>query len=203
MNKYPNLNVLIIGSSGTIGTAIYNSLNNDYRVFGAHRASTQYPVDLTDPKSIRALFENLPPLDGVINVTGDIPVDPFDISTEEEYYNGIMNKLVGQVNLVHVAKNYLNANAFIILTAGIYADYPLPNSNVLSLINNALYNFFRNVYPFLKNGIKLNIVLPGAIEDRITEMEVCAKQNLSGLESLVSTYRKALLCKRAGMIFKA
>lgn len=196
------MNILIIGSSGTIGTAIYNALENDFQVFGAHRTSTQYPVNLTDPKSIRILFENLPLLDGVINVTGNIPAKPFDISTEIEYYNGIMDKLVGQINLVHIAKDYLNTNAFIILTAATWADYPESNSNVLSLINNALYNFFRNVYPFLKNGIKLNIVLPDSIDGGIIENETFAKQNFTGIESIVGTYRKALLSKRAGMIFK-
>ncbi|GAA3520901.1 short chain dehydrogenase [Aquimarina addita] len=157
------MNILLIGSTGTIGKEIYNTLKDKHTVYGAHRNSDSYPIDITKPDSITRLFEKLPKLDAVINASGTAVWKPLSDLTTEDYHTGIHSKLMGQVHLVHIAKDYLNDNGSITLTTGILAEHYEPNAVALSLVNGALHSFVNAASHELDRGIRLNVVAPGAI----------------------------------------
>lgn len=48
---------------------------------------------------------------------------------------------MGQVNLVHIAKDYMNDHGSITLTTGILAEHYEPNAVALSLVNGAIHSF--------------------------------------------------------------
>lgn len=196
------MKILIIGASGLIGRAIYESLKNEHEVFGAHRSSGEYPVNTTDKESISLLFENLPKLDAVINAAGSAPFKSFEALTEDDYYEGIKDKLMGQVNLVHTAKDYLNPGAAITLTTGILADYPERGSTALALVNGALHSFVTAAAPFLNNGIRLNVVSPGAIENTVGENELFAEHAAVSIDAVINVYRESIFASKTGQIFK-
>lgn len=197
------MKILVIGATGTIGSAIYNTLKNEYDdVFGAHRNSKSYPVDITDKKSIKALFEKLPKVDAVINASGTATWKPLSELTEDDYYIGIHSKLMGQVNLVHIAKDYVNDNASITLTTGILAEHYEPNAVGLSLVNGALHSFVNAASKELDRGIRLNVVAPGAIAGDFPEDQKFAGYYPVHITDVVNSYKQILNNNNTGTVYK-
>jgi NAD(P)-dependent dehydrogenase (short-subunit alcohol dehydrogenase family) len=196
------MKILIIGSSGLIGKAIHDALCVEHQVFGAHRGSVEYPVDITKSESIKSLLESLPKLDAIVNAAGSAPFKDFDLLTENDYYMGIKDKMMGQVNLVHIAKDYLTTNGSITLTTGILADYPEPGSTALALVNGALHSFILAAAAVIKNGIRLNTVSPGAVEGTIGLSEQFAKHSAVSLNVIISAYKASVFGTKTGHIFK-
>ncbi|WP_259068052.1 short chain dehydrogenase [Mucilaginibacter sp. X4EP1] len=196
------MKILIIGASGLIGGAIYNALKNEHEVFGAYRTSSEYPVDTTNAASIRSLFERLPKLDAVINAAGAAPFKPFETLTEDDYYEGIKDKLMGQVNLVHIAKDHLNPGASITLTTGILADHPEKGSTALALVNGALHSFVMAAAPFIDNNIRINVVAPGSIGNHMAENELFAGHKAVAIDAVIEVYKEALFGSQTGQVFR-
>lgn len=196
------MKILVIGSTGTIGSGIYAALKDQYEVFGAHRNSREYSVDITDKRSIQNLFSKLPKLDAVINAAGEAVWKTFDALTDEDYYIGIKSKLMGQVNLVHAAQDQIQPNGCIILTTGILADYPYVDSTIPALINGALHSFVMAAAPEMKNGIRLNVVSPAAIKGASETWELFAGHAAVSMEAVVNTYKNCLMSLSTGTVFK-
>jgi NAD(P)-dependent dehydrogenase (short-subunit alcohol dehydrogenase family) len=196
------MRILIIGASGIIGRPLFESLKKGHEVFGAYRSSAEYPVDTRDAASVRLLLERLPKLDAIINAAGGAVWKDFDLLTEADYYVGIKDKLMGQVNLVHTAKDFLNPNGSITLTTGILADFPETSSAGLALVNGALHSFIMAAAPQLKNNIRLNIVAPGAIKGTIEGEELFAGHVPVAIEAVIEVYKEALSGSKTGHVFK-
>lgn len=196
------MRVLVIGASGVIGKPLFESLSKEHEVFGAYRSSAEYPVDTRDTASVKRLLERLPKLDAIINAAGEAIWKDFDLLTEADYYVGIKDKLMGQVNLVHTAKDFLNPNGSITLTTGILADFPETKSAGLALVNGALHSFIMAAAPRLKNNIRLNIVAPGAIKGTIEGEELFAGHAPVAIEAVIDVYKEALSGSKTGHVFK-
>ncbi|MEW7292941.1 short chain dehydrogenase [Aquimarina sp. 2304DJ70-9] len=197
------MKILVIGATGTIGFEIYNNLRKEnHEVYGAHRNSTDYPVDITDKNSINNVFKKLPKLDAVINAAGTASWKPLSDLTEEDYYIGIRSKLMGQVNLVNTAKEHVNDNASITLTTGILAEHYEPGAVALSLVNGAIHSFVNAASNELHRGIRLNVVAPGAIAGDFPEDKKFAGYFPIPIDEALKLYRKALTENISGQILK-
>ncbi|WP_405206443.1 short chain dehydrogenase [Aquimarina sp. LLG6339-5] len=196
------MKILIIGSTGTIGKKIYKSLQEHHEVYGAHRNSGAYPIDITNQESIRQLFEKLPKLDAVINAAGTASWKPLFELKEEDYYLGIKSKLMGQVNLVHIAKDYINDHGSITLTTGILAEHYEPNAVALSLVNGAIHSFVNAASKELNRGIRLNTVAPGAISGVFPKNKKFAGYFPVEIEDVVKIYEYSLTTTNSGQILK-
>lgn len=196
------MKILIIGATGTIGKEIYNSMKDKHEVYPAHRKSTLYPVDLTSKESIMALFLKLPKIDAVINAAGTASWKPLHELTEEDYYLGIKSKLMGQVNLVHIAKDFLNDNGSITLTTGILAEHYEPGAVGLSLVNGAIHSFVNAAAHELKRGIRLNVIAPGAIAGDFPADKKFAGYYPVAIKDVVAIYNQVLTNKTTGQILK-
>ncbi|MDH7445584.1 short chain dehydrogenase [Aquimarina sp. 2201CG14-23] len=196
------MKILIIGATGTIGKEIYDHLKENHEVYAAHRNSDSYPIDITNKDSIKSLFDTLPKLDAVINAAGTASWKHFSDLSEEDYYVGIKSKLMGQVNLVHIAKDYLNENAVITLTTGILAEHYEPNTTALSLVNGAIHSFVNSAAKELERGIRLNVVAPGAIAGDFPEDQKFAGYLPVQIQDVVKIYEYTLTSTNTGQILK-
>lgn len=159
--------ILIIGGSGTIGKRVSDHFSKQHEVIIAGRKSGDVNVDIADRKSIVAMFEAVAKIDAVVCIAGEAKWASFESITEEDYYIGLKSKLMGQVNLVAVGQSYLKAGGSFTLTTGILADHPVDLTTSPAMVNGGIHSFVKAVSLELKNGIRINVVSSGLIEDSI------------------------------------
>lgn len=159
------MKILIIGGNGTIGktVAAHFKVNNEVVIAG--RNSGDLTVDIADSRSIKEMFEKTGKLDAIICIAGEAKWADFKDLTEEDYYIGLKSKLMGQVNLVRIGKDYLNSNGSVTLSTGILADDPVVQTASAAMVNGGIHSFVQAAALELENGIRLNVVSSGMVED--------------------------------------
>jgi hypothetical protein len=85
--------ILVIGAAGLIGARIVEALGEE-RCIRASRNSGER-VDISDAKSVAALFERLGELDGIVCTGGAARFKPWDQLTDEDWTFSLANKLMG------------------------------------------------------------------------------------------------------------
>ena len=119
------MKILIIGGNGTIGKRVTSYFSKDNEVIIADRSNSDVTVDITDSNSIKKMFEETGKVDAIVCIAGEAKWASFNELSEDDYYIGFKSKLMGQVNLVRIGRNYLNQNGSITLSTGILADDPV------------------------------------------------------------------------------
>jgi NAD(P)-dependent dehydrogenase (short-subunit alcohol dehydrogenase family) len=167
------MKIVVIGSTGTIGTAVVRALVGRYEVIGASRHG--YPkVDLADPSTMTAMFGAVPAIDAVICCAGSAAWKPLAQLTDEDFAISLNNKLMGQVHLARLAMTHLRDAGSITLTSGVLAQKPMPGSAAVSLVNAALEGFVRAAALEAPREIRINVVSPPWVTESIqkNKMEV-------------------------------
>lgn len=161
------MKILIIGGTGTIGRKVAAYFAQSHQVLIAGRSSDALPVDIADSASIRALYTKTGKLDAVLCIAGETKWAPFENLSEDDYYIGIRNKLMGQVNLVRLGLEHVNAGGSFTLTTGILADDPVLQTSSAAMVNGALHSFARAVALELRQDRRINVVSSGLVEDAV------------------------------------
>ncbi len=159
------MKIIIIGGNGTIGNKVVSHFKKEDNVFIAGRTGCDVTVDISDSKSIKKMFERVGKLDAIICIAGEAKWADFNELTEDDYYTGLKSKLMGQVNLVRIGQGYLNPNGSITLSSGILADDPVTKTTSASMVNGGIHSFVQAVALEIKNGIRVNVVSSGVVED--------------------------------------
>ncbi len=158
------MKVLIIGGNGTIGKKVTAYFQQKHEVLIGGRSSGDVTIDISDSQSIKDALEKTGMLDAIVNVSGEAKWDKFDNLSEEDFYIGIKSKLMGQVNLVRIGKDYLNKGGSITLTTGILADDPVDMTTSAAMVNGGIHSFVKAVALEL-DGVRVNAVSAGLVED--------------------------------------
>jgi len=87
--------------------------------------------------------------------------------TEDDFYIGIKSKLMGQVNLVRIGKDYMNPGGSFTLSTGILADHPVVMTTSAAMVNGGIHSFVKAAALELENGIRINVVSSGLVEDAV------------------------------------
>lgn len=131
----------------------------------AGRTSSDVLVDISDSNSIKLMFEKIGKLDAIICIAGEAKWANFNELSEDDYYIGLKSKLMGQVNLVRIGMHYLNPKGSITLSTGILADDPVIKTASASMVNGGIHSFVQAVALEIENGIRVNVVSSGMVED--------------------------------------
>ena len=113
------MKIVLIGGRGTIGKKVAAALGQHDLIL-AGRSSGDEQVDIASPASIEKLFQRLPVVDACVCTAGTGYYGDFQTMTEEHMTAGIRGKLLGQVNLVLIGKNYLRDGGSFTLTLQTY-----------------------------------------------------------------------------------
>ena len=159
------MRILIIGGNGTIGKTVVSHFIETNEVLIAGRTKGDVTVDIADSQSIKSMFKKTGKLDAIICIAGEAKWADFNDLTEADYYIGLKSKLMGQVNLVRIGKDYLNPNGSVTLSTGILADDPVVKTASASMVNGGIHSFVQAVALELENGIRVNVVSSGMVED--------------------------------------
>lgn len=164
------MRVLVIGGTGTIGSAVVEALAADHDVIPVGSTSGEEQVDLASPDSIRQLFDGVGPVDAVVSCAGKAAFSPLDQLSEADFQLSLGNKLMGQVNLVRLGLPHVQDGGSFTLTSGVLAAEPSPGSAAISLVNAGLEGFARAAALELPRGIRINVVSPPWVSETLASM---------------------------------
>jgi NAD(P)-dependent dehydrogenase (short-subunit alcohol dehydrogenase family) len=197
------MKVLIIGGSGTIGKKVSAHFSKTHDIIVAARQSGDVAVDMTDIQSIKTMFQSVGNVDAVVCIAGDAKWAAFDTMTEEDFYIGLKSKLMGQVNVVRIGCNYLNDGGSFTLSTGILADHPVEFTTSAAMVNGGIHSFVKAVSLELKNGMRINVVSSGLVEDAVEKYEAYFPgHNPIPMKKVINGYIKSVEGKATGEIIR-
>lgn len=183
------MKILIIGGSGTIGRKVVAALKSKHEVITAGRTSGDIFVDITDQSSIQKMFDELKEVDACVCTAGTGFYGDYYSMTQQDLMPGINGKMLGQMNIVLIGKNYLSNGGSFTLTSGIAAEHPAKNGTAVATINGAINSFVLGSAQELKNGIRINVVSPGLVEDSFERYgNLFPGYNLAPMTKVVNAY---------------
>jgi NAD(P)-dependent dehydrogenase (short-subunit alcohol dehydrogenase family) len=197
------MKILIIGGKGTIGKKVCAHFSKKHEIIIGGRNSGDVIVDIADSKSIKAMFEFVGNVDAVVCIAGEAKWAAFDSMTEDDFYIGLRNKLMGQVNLVRIGQDYLNTGGSFTLTTGILADHPVELTTSAAMVNGGIHSFVKAVSLELRNGIRINVVSSGLVEDAVEKYEAYFPgHNPIPMYKVINGYVKSVEGKGNGEIIR-
>jgi len=165
------MRVLIVGAEGTVGKAAARELGRRHEIIKAGRSSGDVKVDLTDEASIRAMFEKLNKLDAIVAASGHTHFGPLSTMTGEQFKKGLLDKLLGQVNLALIGQHQLNDGGSITLTSGVVNRDPIRQGANAAAVDGALDAFVKSAAIEMQRGLRINAVSPGLLEESVKRYE--------------------------------
>ena len=154
------MKILLIGASGTIGSAIADELAPRHEIVRIGRKSGDAQVDISDSASIRKLFERVGYFDALVCAAGNVTFAPLADMSEKDFALGLQDKLMGQVNLLLIGREFANDGASFTLTTGVLNRDPIHSGASASLVNGALDAFVRAAAIEMPRGMRVNAVSP-------------------------------------------
>jgi NAD(P)-dependent dehydrogenase (short-subunit alcohol dehydrogenase family) len=154
------MKIILVGASGTIGQAVERELAERHEVIRVGRSSGDYQVDIRDVASIRKLFEEIGSFDALVAATGSVHFGALADMQAEQFAVGLNDKLMGQVNLLLIGREFINDGGSFTFTSGILSDDPIVAGTSASMVNGALNSFVKAAAIELPRGLRVNIISP-------------------------------------------
>jgi NAD(P)-dependent dehydrogenase (short-subunit alcohol dehydrogenase family) len=196
------MKIIIIGATGTIGKHVVKALETGNEIIKVGSKSGDYQVDITNPASIKDLFEKIGPFDALISAAGDGHFGPLNAMTDTDFRVGINSKLMGQVNLVLIGQHYINPKGSFTLTSGSLSGDPVVLGAAVSAINGALDSFVKAAAIELDNGIRINVVGPDVVEESPEYFPFFPGHIPVSMQRVAMAYVKSVLGAQTGQVYK-
>ena len=161
------MKIILVGAGGTIGQAIDRELRERHDIVRVGRNSGELQVNIADPASIRRLFEQTGPFDALISAAGNAHFGALEDLSAKEFAVGLDDKLMGQINLVLIGREFANDSASFTLTSGVLSEDPIRYGAAVSTVNAALDGFVRAAAIELPRGLRINGVSPTILEESL------------------------------------
>ena len=164
------MKIIVVGASGTIGRAVAAALSERHEVVPVSHSKGDLRVDLASRDSIARLFDAVGPFDAVVSAAGRAAFKPLADLGDEEFGLSLLNKLMGQVNLVREGLSRIRRGGSFTLTSGVLAREPMPGSAAISLVNAGLEGFAAAAALEMPPGTRINVVSPPWVSETLAAM---------------------------------
>ncbi len=161
------MRIIVVGATGTVGGCVVAALEGRHAVVKVGNRSGDERVDITDAASIRDLFRRLGPVDAIVCTAGKVHYGDFAAMSEKEMEIGLRDKLMGQVNLVLIGREFVNDAGSFTLTSGLTNHDPVPTGAASSVVNGAIDAFVKAAAIELPRGLRINAVSPGLLVESV------------------------------------
>jgi NAD(P)-dependent dehydrogenase (short-subunit alcohol dehydrogenase family) len=118
------MKVLLIGGSGTLGKFITKELAPRHEIIDAGKTQGKFQVDTSNEDSVRKLFKTVGTVDAIIVAAGAVHWGPLSEMTADQFKLGLLDKLMGQVNVTMIGQHFLNDAGSVTLTSGSISHDP-------------------------------------------------------------------------------
>lgn len=159
------MRIVVIGATGHIGSVVSAAFESGgHEVLRASRGS-EWTVDVTDPQSVRALFEKTGEVDAVIVASGSVPFAHLTELTHDDYLAAFTSKALSQIDVVRTALDHVRDGGSITLTSGVLAREPIATGAAAAAANGAVESFVITAAAEAPRGIRINAVSPNVLEN--------------------------------------
>ncbi|HDZ8928105.1 TPA: short chain dehydrogenase [Aeromonas dhakensis] len=197
------MKIVIVGASGTIGSAVSDLLAKDHQVIRVGHSQGDARVDMRDPASIRGLFAKLGQFDALAVASGSAAFNALTEMTDEEWQLGIQSKLMGQINLTRAAIPHLNDKGSITLISGILSEEPINWGASVTTINGAVEHFVKAAACELPRGLRINVVSPTVLAESMDKYASFFPGFVPVPAARVAqAYQKSVLGVQTGQVFR-
>jgi NAD(P)-dependent dehydrogenase (short-subunit alcohol dehydrogenase family) len=157
------MKILLIGASGTIGSAVAEELAPRHAIVRIGRRSGEEQVDISDSASIRKLFERVGAFDALVCAAGNVTFAALGEMSASDFALGLQDKLMGQVNLLLIGREFASEGASFTFTSGVLSHEPIRTGASASLVNGAVDAFVRAAAIEMPRGMRVNSVSPTVV----------------------------------------
>ena len=197
------MKIVLVGASGTIGRAIAKELGPRHEIVAVGTKSGDVQMDITDPESIRTGFEKIGRFDALVCAAGNVKFAPLAMMAPADYWIGLKDKLMGQVNLVLVGRDFINDGGSFTLTIGVLGHDPIVAGSSASMCNGGIEAFVRAAAIELPRGLRINGVSPGVLQESMDQYGPFFRGHEPVPAARVAlAYSKSVEGARTGVIFE-
>ncbi|MEC4673729.1 MAG: short chain dehydrogenase [Nitrospirota bacterium] len=198
------MKILLIGGTGTIGTAIVGELGSRHEIMKAGSKSGNVTVDITSTDSIQNMFKSVGKVDAVVCTAGAAHFGPLETLTEKEFETGIRSKLMGQINLVLIGIRYVNDGGSFTVTTGVLTHDPIYCGVAVTTVNAGLEGFVLSASIEMPRGIRINAVSPEVLEESMEKIGAFFRGHVPVPGKRVAlAYSKSVEGRLNGQVFQA
>lgn len=185
------MRVVVIGGTGTIGSAVVADLGRSHDVVVVGHTSGDYRVDLASAASIRDLYREVGRFGALVSTAGVARFGELDELSDDDFRTSLDNKLMGQVNLVRMGLEHVEDDGCFTLTSGVLASEPIRGSAAISVVNAGVEAFVRAAALEVPRGIRVNAVSPPWVSETLESM---GRDPSGGLPAatVAGSYRRAV-----------
>jgi NAD(P)-dependent dehydrogenase (short-subunit alcohol dehydrogenase family) len=148
------------------------------------------------------MFEKIGKIDAVASCIGKVAFKPLTELTYDEYLAGLKDKVMGQVELVRVGKDFVNDGGSFTLMTGVLARDPIPSGSVASLANGAIESFTLAASIELPRNIRINTVSPNVLVEATSYHSAFPGFHQVSASDVADAYVKSILGKQTGQVYK-
>lgn len=198
------MKILLVGATGTIGSAVMNELGSRHEIIKAGSKSGDVTVDITSADSIQSMYQKIGTIDAVVCTAGGAHFGPLETLTEKEFEIGIRSKLMGQINLVLLGTASVSDGGSFTVTTGVLAHDPIYCGTAVTTVNKGLEGFALGASIELPRGIRINVVSPEVLEESIPRIGHFFRGHVPVPASRVAlAYSKSVEGRLTGQVFPA
>ena len=164
--KLAGMKILVVGSSGIIGSAVANALSERGQdIVEVTHSGEGLTADLSDIASLKALYDKVGKLDAVVCAAGVAQFGPLEELSDNDFTQSIENKLMGQVNLVRCGIGQVTEGGSFTLTSGGLSQKPAAATTAVSMVGAAVEAFVKGAAIDLESRYRVNVVSPGWVAE--------------------------------------
>ena len=165
------MRILVVGAHGTVGKAAVAELGRRHEIITAGRSAGDVRVDIADEASIRAMYAKVGKIDAVVATAGHVHFGPLASMTGDQFKSGLLDKLLGQVNLVLIGQAFVTDGGSFTLTSGVVNRDPIRQGANSATVDGALDAFVVAAAIEMPRGIRVNVVSPALLEESAKKYE--------------------------------
>jgi NAD(P)-dependent dehydrogenase (short-subunit alcohol dehydrogenase family) len=197
------MKIVVIGASGTIGSALVKLLKQKHQVIAVSRSAGDRRADITDKASLEAALAAIGKVDAIVSAAGGAVFKPLAALTDADFEKCLHDKLMGQVNIVRTGAQHVLPGGSITLTSGILAQHPIPGSAAISLVNAGLEGFVRAAALELGAAkVRVNIVSPPWVKETLIALKMDPAPGLSA-DDVAKAYARSVEGSASGEVIDA
>ncbi len=177
------MKIVVIGATGTIGSAVAKLLGEKHEVLAVSRSSGNLRADITDKASLEKLFAAIGKVDAIVSAAGNAVFKPLAALTDADFELSLHDKLMGQVNVVRLGAQYVLPQGSITITSGVLSQEPMPGSAAISLVGAGLEGFARAAALELQGSkVRVNVVSPPWVTETLIAFKMDPSHGMPAAE---------------------